>query len=239
MKLYKEEIEQLANKKWYHGNLLSEKEMRIRPLSPNCIFWVTTSKEYAKQYSEKFGESKGGSVYEIFLKNGINVFNPKSKTDVKKLKWPVYFLWLLFQFDDLIDACDESLPENVYDKLYKNKAETPMRTKSNVLRYVNLAKKTRISTEQAKKLVKTWDEFLENSLQLSSFTPDSKKGVNNIENIPAGYVRMKLCEELQRLGYMGIFSSEMDFFDPKQRRAETLGIFSVDAIDKLTAKPIN
>lgn len=225
-----ESILNASKKDWYHGTNLPPKELKVNPPSCSKLFWITTEKKYAEKFKSEYRNMKFGSIYKILLKDRINVFDPKNDLEVEKLKWPKYFkFWLKFK-DDILDACSEVISKNDWDKKYKDfvKGASHTETENRLGKYVYRAK---ISNKEAEKDILEWDVFLNTKLSYDKFIPSKFKNYYAHDNRPDGFVRTKLCEELKKLGYQAIKSKEYGY--------DTLGIFDIDALDKISYMPID
>ena len=226
--MFKESIQDLSKKTFYHGSELKVEEFKIQPPSPEHPIYITTNRSYADSYAGGVG-----GTYIIKMSDKVNVFDPENSADASKVRkfLPklIRIIWLgedlerrylNFPIKDLLVVSSELTPLKNY--VYGDADDSRLKKDGIVTKLISLKILDRSQAEDAIDELDGWLDKLE-------FDYDSSNGYFN-------QIRTFILMILEKLGYQAYFGKEDD--GSTSTAAMIYGVFNVDAIAKMSAKPI-
>lgn len=226
--MFKESAQDLSKKTFYHGSELKVDEFKIRPPSPEHPIYITTNRSYADSYAGGVG-----GTYIIKMSSNANVFDPSNPSDIAKAKKSlpklIRIIWLGedlkkryldLPMKDLMNVSSELTPMS--DSTYGDADDSRLEDDGIVAKLISLKI---LNFDQAEEAIEELDEWLDRF----GFTYDSIQGYFN-------QVRTIVLKVLSKLGYQAYFGKEDDGSTPTA--AVIYGVFSIDAIAEISAKPI-
>lgn len=228
--MFKESIQDLSKKTFYHGSELKVEEFKIQPPSPEHPIYVTSDKKYAESYT-----GANGGVYAIMMSNKANIFDPDNSSDVEKVKRIFPQLIRIVWFGERLDWKHKKIATKDLMHVSLELSPTPEATYGNADDerlegggVVDLLIDADVfDKEEAEEAIDELDAWLDKF----GFDYDMSAGTGYFNQIRT--IILKILDKLGYMAYAGVEDNGIVAIP-----AEIYGIFNIDAIAKMSAKPI-